>query len=103
MLLLIILFGYLLYVECGKDRLVEFYERLNEPSVKYCSEKTKMLPDCNTCIPGMQLSTTDQSCSEFIPSSKSIREEIGDLVVKRFGDNMPRNRTFGLYPCKNIV
>lgn len=82
------------------DRLSDFYSRLSQSDVKYCADKTKLLPNCNQCIPGMQPPPGKEACTEYIPSSKSIRDEIRNLVVKRFGDSLPANRTFGLYPCK---
>lgn len=81
------------------DRLGKFYKRIAEPDTKYCPDRTKLLPDCNKCIPGLQQSGSSGSCDQYIGPSKSIRDEIKKLVIERFGE-MPTNRTFGLYPCK---
>lgn len=90
----------LLIVGTLGDRLSEFYDRLSKPDAKYCEDKTKLLPDCTECIPGLEKPTGSQSCTQYISSSNQIRDEIRNLVVKRFGDNLPANRTYGLYPCK---
>jgi hypothetical protein len=83
-----------------EDKLDAFYERLHKSDVKYCSDRTRLLPDCKECIPGLQQSANSKTCDEFIPSSKGIRDEIRNLVIQRFGKNGPKNREFGLYPCK---
>ncbi len=41
------------------------------------------------------------SCTKFIDSSASIRDEIKKLTIERYGDSQKTNRPFGLYPCKN--
>ena len=38
----------------NKERLSKFYKRIKEPDVKYCEDKTKLLPDCTECIPGLR-------------------------------------------------
>lgn len=100
------------------DRLAKFYERLNQPDVKYCEDRTKLMPNCEICIPGLRsddksannrstsymISKQSKSaCNDFIPSSRAIRDEIKYLVLKKFGDSVPRNRLFGLYPCKQML
>lgn len=82
------------------DRLSDFYDRLAKSDAKYCEDRTKLLPDCTECIPGLEKPTGSMSCTNYVPSSKQIREEIRNLVAKRFGDSLPANRTYGLYPCK---
>lgn len=83
-----------------KDRLTPFYERIKKNDVKYCEDRTKLLPKCDMCIPGLQEGVDSKTCNEYIPSSKSIRDEIRKLVVQRYGTEMPKEREFGLYPCK---
>jgi hypothetical protein len=84
----------------SEDKLSLFYKRLSEPDVKYCSDKTKLLPNCNECIPGMQQSAGSQSCDQFAPASRAIRDEIRQLVIQRFGLDTSPDRKYGLYPCK---
>lgn len=101
-LCLFVVFAILLcivYAQVEPDRLEAFYQRLKESDVKYCSDKTRMLPSCTECIPGLQQGKNSQTCNEFIASSNSIRDEIKNLVIQRFGSSSPKNREFGLYPC----
>ena len=98
-LVFILLLSYKLKVVA--DRLEEFYERLKKEDVKFCSDRTKLLPACIECIPGLQKSSpTSTTCDEFIQDTKSIRSEIGKLTMERFGPKLQPNRIFGLYPCK---
>lgn len=85
------------------DRLGKFYQRISQPDVKYCQDRTKLLPDCTKCIPGLQQTSgvPESPCDQYIAPSKSIRDEIKKLVIERFGQ-MPANRTYGLYPCKPL-
>lgn len=82
------------------DRLGQFYARIKQPDAIYCKDRTKMLPACTECIPGLEKSAGSSSCDVFIASSRSIRDEIRKLVIERFGTTSPADRTFGLYPCK---
>jgi hypothetical protein len=84
------------------DRLGKFYKRIAQSDVKYCDDRTKLLPSCSQCIPGLQSSgNAGSSCDQYIAPSRSIRDEIKKLVIERFGE-MPTNRTYGLYPCKFV-
>ena len=85
----------------GTDRLKIFYERIEKPDVKYCEDKTRLLPLCKECIPGLQQGAGSMTCNEFIPSSKAIRDEIKRLTDQRYGHNPVADRPFGLYPCKS--
>ena len=40
--------------EYGEDRLDAFHKRIKKSDVKYCKDRTKLLPDCDVCIPGLQ-------------------------------------------------
>jgi len=84
----------------AEDRLKTFYKRISQPDVTYCSDKSMLLPDCKICIPGLQKGKSSNSCNEYIPSSKQIRDEIQKLVEERFGKAVNPERIFGLYPCK---
>ena len=83
-----------------EDRLGIFYERLKQLDVKYCDDKTLMLPNCNKCIPGL-VEGDNQSkgrCSVYNVASMAIRKELANLVELRYGKvNVPSNRTFALY------
>jgi hypothetical protein len=82
------------------DRLQAFYDRIKKDDVTYCADRTKMLPACTECIPGLKVGAGGTgACNEYIPDSKNIREEIRGLTLERFGDKMIANRPFGLYPC----
>ena len=83
-----------------EDRLSTFYQRLTESDVKYCPDRTKLLPSCTECIPGLTSTSGSSTCNEYIASSKAIRDEIRKLVVERVGENQPKERYYGLYPCK---
>ena len=112
----ILLIIFILFTDC-EDRLQEFYDRINKSDVTYCSDRTKLLPDCTQCIPGLEkvgsalssssssssstsLSLLDQPCSRFIKSSISIRNEIKRLTEERYAGKIIVNRPYGLYPCK---
>lgn len=86
-----------------EDRLSLFYQRILEIDVKYCADKTKLLPDCIECIPGLERSSSSISssdpCDRFVASSRIIRDEIKKLTLTRYGE-YPQ-KPFGLYPCKN--
>ena len=97
---LVILVGILISIVSG-DRLSDFYDRLSKSDTKTCEDKTKLLPDCTQCIPGLEQPAGSTSCTQYIASSRQIREEIRNLVIKRFGDSLPANRSYGLYPCMN--
>ena len=89
------------YREINEDRLQVFYDRIRESDVRYCEDKTKLLPDCKECIPGLKESTKSGSCDSFIPASMDIRQEIGKLTHERYGGTIKANRPFGLYPCES--
>jgi hypothetical protein len=40
-----------------EDRLQIFYDRIKESDVKYCPDKTKLLPKCVECIPGKAITS----------------------------------------------
>ena len=86
----------------GVDRLKAFYERIRQPDVQYCPDRTRLLPDCKICIPGLQQGEGSSKCDSYIPSSDGIRAEILKLTKERFPDDvgsaerMPR--PYGLYP-----
>ena len=80
------------------DRIALFNVRLQQADVEYCPDRTRMLPDCTHCIPGLQQGADSKTCNEFISSSLSIRKEIGDLTRQRYGDKLDPARPFGLYP-----
>lgn len=85
-----------------KLSLEEFYKRINQPDVMYCEDRTKLLPDCKQCIPGLERTSLsmNQSCSRFTKSSINIRNEIKKLTEERYGGKILENRPYGLYPCK---
>lgn len=100
-LVLLSLLGLLPYTSASTpepDRIALFTQRLQQPDVQYCPDKTRLLPDCLLCIPGLQQGAGSTTCNEFVPSSLAIRREIGDLTNKRYGDRPDPNRPFGLYP-----
>jgi hypothetical protein len=82
----------------SSDRLEDFYQRLAKDDVKYCSDKSKMLPDCLKCIPGLEQGTGRPSCDLFVKESQEIRNEIEALTKERYGPDIPPARKFGLYP-----
>ena len=89
-----------------KLSLEEFYKRINQSDVIYCEDRTKLLPECKQCIPGLEREVSssssydDQSCSRFTKSSINIRNEIKKLTEERYGGKILENRPYGLYPCK---
>ena len=81
------------------DKLQQFYSRLAQSDVKYCPDKTRLLPNCKECIPGLKQGAGSQTCNEYVPQSKSIRGEIATLTSQRYGAAvLQSNRPFGLYP-----
>ena len=100
LLLLVALLQIISATQTAEDRLKLFYERINKSDAKYCADKSKLLPQCNECIPGLQKGTGSESCNEFISTSKKIRDEIKKLTDERYGDKPVIDRPFGLYPCK---
>ena len=81
------------------DKLQEFYTRLARPDVKYCPDKTRLLPGCKECIPGLKQGSGSSTCNEYVDQSKSIRNEIATLTSQRYGAAVLKsNRPFGLYP-----
>lgn len=82
------------------DRLKQFYQKIADPTtgVKSCADRSMLMPQCLQCIPGTQKSGKSNSCDEYIKGTKDIREEIGTLTKQRFGENLPPDREFGLYP-----
>lgn len=81
-----------------EDRLKQFYHRIKKGDTTYCPDNTKLLPACNECIPGLQKGSGSDSCNEYIPASRSIRDEIKKLTDERYGDKPVVDRPFGLYP-----
>lgn len=98
--LLVTFIQYLSASPNAEDRLRQFYDRIQKSDVKYCQDKTKLLPQCRECIPGLQKGPGSNSCNEFIATSKKIRDEIKKLTDERYGDKPVIDRPFGLYPCK---
>ena len=82
------------------DRLSQFYKRIQKSDARYCPDRTKILPACTECIPGLQKGSGSSTCNEFIAPSKEIRDEIKKLTDERYGDKPVADRPFGLYPCK---
>jgi len=103
----LLLFGTLVQIiyasQNAEDRLKLFYDRIHKNDAKYCTDKTKLLPQCSECIPGLQKGAGSESCNEFISTSKKIRDEIKKLTDERYGDKPVIDRPFGLYPCKYCV
>jgi hypothetical protein len=88
----------------GPDYIAAFYEQLKTtPGVKYCDDRTKMLPACKECIPGLTTASAESTtCDTYMPGSAKIRDEIEGLTKDRYA-NMPQEkgrypRPFGLYP-----
>lgn len=87
----------------GPDYIAAFYERLKQSDAKYCEDRTRMLPDCKECIPGLTTSSVESTtCDTYIPGSAKIRDEIEGLTKDRYA-NLPEEkgrypRPFGLYP-----
>lgn len=88
--------------EFGPDRLKLFYERIRRSDVKYCDDRTKILPGCSECIPGLEKSPGSSSCDSYTQSSQSIRAEILKLTKERYPDDLGSSermpRPYGLYP-----
>lgn len=79
------------------DRLAQFYKRITNSDVEFCADKTRLMPDCKECIPGLKVGQGSSTCNEFVPSSLKIREEIQKLTRERY-PMIDSNRPFGLYP-----
>ena len=87
--------------EPKEDKLQIFYDRLKKSDVKYCADKTRLLPDCKVCIPGLEQKAGSSTCDQYVKESVDIRTEIGKLTGERYGEAMLKSsRPFGLYPCK---
>jgi hypothetical protein len=85
----------------NEDKLKGLYESLKNPNVKFCKDKTRLLPDCTACIPGLQQTTGSETCNSYVKESVDIRSEIGKLTSQRYGaDVLTSSRPFGLYPCE---
>lgn len=85
-----------------EDKLHLFYERAKQSDVKYCQDRTRMLPDCTVCIPGLQQSDGSKQCDVYVKESVDIRNEIGKLASERYGAAVLKSsRPFGLYPCES--
>ena len=80
------------------DRLAAFYKRLQRSDVEYCSDRTRLMPDCKECIPGLKAGSGSSTCNEYVPASSKIRDEIGKLTKERYGSELDPARPFGLYP-----
>jgi hypothetical protein len=81
------------------DKLQVFYDRIKQADVKYCKDKTLLLPDCTQCIPGLEKSTGSVTCDQYVKESVAIRNEIGKLTEERYGAAaLKSSRPFGLYP-----
>eukprot|EP01039_Chlorochromonas_danica_P010239 gene10239-11333_t len=94
--------SHLHHIDDSIDRLGRFYQRIQASDALYCPDRTKLLPHCTQCIPGLERSdpsaSTSSPCDRYIPASRAIRQEIRSLVVQRYGNDLPPNRTYGLYP-----
>jgi len=86
----------------NEDRLKRFYQRIEKSDVKFCQDRTKMLPACQECIPGLQKGPHSKTCNEYLPASKAIRDEIRQITLTRF-EHQVADRPFGLYPCEFTV
>jgi hypothetical protein len=85
----------------NEDKLKGLYENLKNPNVKFCKDKTRLLPDCAACIPGLKQTAGSETCNSYVKESVDIRSEIGKLTSQRYGpDVLTSSRPFGLYPCK---
>ena len=85
----------------GEDRLQLFYERIKQTDVKYCEDRTRLLPDCKECIPGLRQGAGSSTCETYIPSSAAIRSEILKLTNERYKEEKVEGRMwrpYGLYP-----
>lgn len=80
-------------------RLIDFYSSLSAPEVKKCPDPTHLMPSCTECIPGLQRSPGNLSCTGLHPSSVAIRTEIVQLARVRFGaSKIHPLKPFALYP-----
>lgn len=85
----------------NEDKLKGLYDSLKKPDVKFCQDKTRLLPDCTACIPGLQQTAGSETCNSYVKESVDIRSEIGKLTSERYGaDVLTSSRPFGLYPCE---
>lgn len=85
------------------DKLKIFYDRLLLSDVKYCKDRTRLLPNCKLCIPGLQAVGSD-ICNQYVKESVDIRDEISKLTIARYGvTTQQSSRPFGLYPCKSTI
>lgn len=53
--------------EADVDRLGKFYSRILQSDAVYCQDRTKLLPSCDRCIPGLQQSVEGGPCDTYIP------------------------------------
>ena len=49
------------------DRLGKFYSRIAQSDAVYRKDRTKLLPTCDQCIPGLQQSVEGGPCDTYIP------------------------------------
>ena len=84
-----------------EDRLQVFYDRLKEQDVLFCQDRTRLLPHCKECIPGLEQSEGSTSCDSYVKETLEIRKEIEKLTTDRYGvEVLKSSRPYGLYPCK---
>lgn len=88
----------------NEDKLKGLYDSLKNPNVKFCKDKTRLLPECTACIPGLQQTAGSETCDSYVKESVDIRSEIGKLTSQRYGaDVLTSSRPFGLYPCEFLI
>lgn len=87
------------------DRLSQFYARLERTAAaQYCADRTKLMPACAVCIPGLRAAASGQGdgsapCTEYIQESKMIRDELRLLTKQRYPElAKDEARAYGLYP-----
>ena len=61
-----------------------------------CPDNTRLLPDCQGCIPGLQLNPTTQRC-EIAGAALPLRNKIATIAKQRYG-----KQDFHLYPYLSV-
>jgi len=83
-----------------EDRLKHFHHRIQKSDVTYCEDRTKLLPSCTQCIPGLEKpkgSKDSDSCSEMMAETTKFRFHIKNITDHRYA--AIADRPYGLYPC----
>ena len=69
-----------------------------DDALRSCTDSTRLMPECEACIPGLSLDTNGAKCVFSEPKTARLRKEIAEIAKQRFGEV-----NYYLYPYLSVM